>query len=70
MTWNNLAETRQAFPHADEVTTNLGNTVTVFSVGGGKFRLITAIHYRGGRVYVRELLTHAEYDKDAWKDRS
>ena len=68
--WRNLAETRATFPHADEVRTNRGNVVTVFNIGGNNFRLITAIHYRGGRIYIRELLTHADYDKGAWKDRS
>ena len=68
--WINLAETRCTFPHADEVRTRKGHIVTVFNLGGNNYRLITAIHYRGGRVYIRELLTHAEYDKAAWKDRS
>jgi mRNA interferase HigB len=68
--WKSLADTRRTYPHADEVRTNNGNVVTVFNLAGNSYRLIVAIHYRGGRVYVRELLSHAEYDKNDWKDRS
>ena len=69
-TSTSLADTRRNLPHADEVVTNKGNTVTVFNLGGNKFRLVVAIHYRGARVYIRELLTHVEYDRDKWKDHN
>lgn len=36
---------------------------TIFDVGGNKFRIITAIHYNRERVYVRKVLTHADYDR-------
>jgi len=36
---------------------------------GNDYRLITAIHYNTGMVYVMLFLTHAEYDKQAWKER-
>ena len=32
------------------------------------FRLITAIHYDTQRVFVMRFLTHAEYDRNRWKD--
>lgn len=63
-TWNNLAEVRRDFPHADAV----GNK-TVFNIRGNTYRLITAIHYNKHRVHIRELLTHAEYDRGDWKAR-
>ncbi len=53
---------RSVFPHADKV-----GKFTVFNVGGNKVRLIAAIHYNRGKVYIRHVLTHAEYDKGAWK---
>ena len=31
-------------------------------------RAIVAIHYNEKRIFVLRFLTHAEYDKDAWKD--
>ncbi|NJK58885.1 MAG: type II toxin-antitoxin system HigB family toxin [Pleurocapsa sp. SU_5_0] len=29
--------------------------------------LIAAIHFNRHKVYIRHILTHAEYDKDNWK---
>jgi mRNA interferase HigB len=60
--WRNLVETRRDFPHADPV-----GVFTVFNIGGNNFRLIAAIKYRWQVVYVRHILTHAEYAKDKWK---
>ncbi len=40
---------------------------TVFNIGGNKCRLIAAIHYNRQKIYVRAVLTHAEYDTGAWK---
>lgn len=39
----------------------------IFDVGGNKYRLIAAVHYNTGRVYIRHVLTHAEYDRGKWK---
>jgi mRNA-degrading endonuclease HigB of HigAB toxin-antitoxin module len=33
-----------------------------FDIGGNKYRLVAAVHYRGKRVYVRFIGTHKEYD--------
>jgi len=55
-------ELRRVFPSADLV----GKCV-VFNIGGNKIRLIAAIHYNRSRVYIRHLLTHAQYSKDKWK---
>jgi mRNA interferase HigB len=66
--WENLQDVRRVYPHADMVAVASGNTVTVFNIGGNKYRLITAIHYNRQRVYVLRLLTHAEYSKNLWKD--
>jgi mRNA interferase HigB len=35
----------------------------VFNIGGNKYRLVVAVHYRGKRVFIRFIGTHAEYDK-------
>jgi mRNA interferase HigB len=34
----------------------------IFDIGGNKYRLVAAVHYRGKRVYVRFIGTHKEYD--------
>lgn len=58
-----LVELRLAFPHADPV-----GDLIVFNIGGNKARLITAIHFNTQRVFIRSVLTHAEYDKEKWKE--
>ena len=55
---------RTMFPHADQV-----DGLTVFNIGGNKVRLICAIHYNRRKVYIRAVLTHAEYDAGKWKER-
>jgi mRNA interferase HigB len=60
--FTSFAELRRAFPHADQV----GN-LTVFNIGGHKVRLIAAVHYHAQRVYIRDVLTHKEYDRGKWK---
>lgn len=42
--------------------------LTIFDIGGNKVRLIAAIHYNRRRIYIRAVLTHEEYDRDAWKE--
>jgi len=63
----NLNELRKFFPHADVVKHANGNTLTVFNIHGNETRLITAIHYNSKKIYIRNVLTHAEYDKQRWK---
>jgi mRNA interferase HigB len=41
----------------------LGDGRTVFNIAGNKYRLVVDIRYRVGRVYVRHIATHAEYDR-------
>jgi mRNA interferase HigB len=67
--WQNLADVRRSYPHADAVKVASGNTVTVFNVAGNKYRLIVSIKYNFRMVYIRDFLTHATYSKDAWKER-
>ncbi len=61
--WQNFVELRQAFPSADQV----GN-FTVFNIGGNNFRLIVLVDYNYQKVFIRHVLTHAEYDKEDWKN--
>lgn len=39
---------------------------TIFDVGGNKFRVIAVMHYHRGRIYIRHVFTHADYDR--WCD--
>lgn len=61
--WKNFAEVRDTFRHADPYC-----DCVVFDIKGNDFRVITIILYRVRQVYVRYVLTHAEYDKGNWKD--
>ncbi|MCL2297311.1 MAG: type II toxin-antitoxin system HigB family toxin [Proteobacteria bacterium] len=53
---------RATFASADNV-----DGFTVFNIGGNKYRLIASIHYNQHKVYIRNVLTHDEYDRGEWK---
>ena len=61
--WQRFTDVRAFYSSTDQV-----GKFTVFNIVGNKYRLITVIHFNTGRVYVRRILTHAEYDRGAWKD--
>lgn len=52
-------EFREDFPAASF----LGARRTVFNVGGNRYRLVVDMRYDLGRVYIRHVLTHEEYDR-------
>ena len=59
--WKNLLEVRQLFPTADPV-----GEFTVFNIKGNAYRLITEINYKTGKIYIRQVLSHADYNKGGW----
>jgi mRNA interferase HigB len=61
--FGSFAELKRVFGSVDKV-----GKFTVFDVGGNKYRLIAAIHYNRRKVYIRHVLTHAEYDLGKWKE--
>jgi mRNA interferase HigB len=61
--WRNLVEVQAVYSQAEAV----GN-FTVFNIKGNKYRLIASIAYEKQVIYVKYVLTHAEYDKDNWKN--
>lgn len=61
--FSNFAELRARFPSADQV-----DKLTVFNIGGNRVRLIAAIHYNRKKIYIRAVLTHADYDEAKWKE--
>jgi mRNA interferase HigB len=67
--WQSLQDVRRIYRDADAVTVASGKTVTVFNIGGNKFRLVVAIHYNRQRVYLLRLMTHAEYSKNRWQKK-
>ena len=60
--WKSLAEVRKTFSSADAV-----GKWTVYNIKGNQYRLVVEINYTFGRLYIRNVLTHAEYDRGGWK---
>jgi mRNA interferase HigB len=67
--WRKLIQTRSFATPADvkevfgSTVDFLRNDIVVFDIGGNKFRLAVNIRYRLGRVFVRDILTHDQYDR-------
>lgn len=61
--WQRFTDVRTRYRSADQV-----GKFTVFNIAGNQYRLITVIHFNTGRLYVRHVLTHAEYDRGTWKN--
>jgi mRNA interferase HigB len=64
--WYNFVEVRQSFPSADCV-----DDYVFFNIRHNRYRLVAIIHYSReaeegriaeGRVFIRAVLTHKEYD--------
>ncbi len=61
--WANLEDVHRIYRDAEAV----GN-FTVFNIKGNAYRLIVSIDYENQMVYYKYFLTHAEYNKDKWKN--
>lgn len=61
--WSNINEVKKVYPSADAV-----GSFTVFNIRGTNYRLIVDIIYSTQRIYIKYVLTHAEYDKGNWKN--
>lgn len=57
--WKSPADVKKRFPSADFLVNNR----VVFNIKGNHYRIVAVIHYDRGRVYIRFVDTHAEYDK-------
>ena len=62
-TWQNLEEVKQSFSSAEAV-----ENFTVFNIKGNRYRLILFINYQKQIAFFKYFLTHADYDKDKWKN--
>ena len=60
--WQNLEGIRETFPATDMV-----GPLAIFNIKGNSYRLIVRIVFQYQRIYIKEFLTHAEYDKGRWK---
>jgi len=41
----------------------VGNNRVVFNIGGNQYRLVVAVNYTSGIIYIRFIGTHQDYDK-------
>lgn len=57
--WDNLIDIKQTFRTADYV----GNNRFVFNIKGNNFRLVAIVIFASQKVYIRFIVSHAEYDK-------
>ena len=57
--WKSPADVKLAHRNASFV----GNNRVVFNIKGNDYRLIVAVHYNRGLMFVRFVGTHAEYDR-------
>lgn len=62
--FKNFSELRLTFGSVDFV-----GGLTIFNVGGNNVRVIASIHYNRKKVYIRQVLTHVEYDSGDWKKK-
>jgi mRNA interferase HigB len=62
--FSDFNDLRKTFASADYV-----DSLTVFNIKGNKYRLVASIHYNWHKVFIRAVITHAEYDRGKWKRR-
>jgi mRNA interferase HigB len=60
--WTSFPDVKQTWNSADWVDGKV-----VFDIKGNDFRLIAIISFEQGKLYIRQILTHEEYNKDRWK---
>ena len=59
--YGNFNAVRETFNSADKV-----GKYVIFDVGAG-YRIVTSIHFNRGKLYIRHVFTHAEYER--WSKR-
>lgn len=60
--WSSYESVKQTFNSADWY-----EGLVIFDIKGNDFRLIAVCVFEQGSVYIKEILTHDDYDKGHWK---
>jgi mRNA interferase HigB len=58
--WSGPADVKQQFGASVDF---VGDNRLIFDIGGNKFRLVVHVAYRFGRVLIKFVGTHRQYDK-------
>src|ERR1035437_9176197 len=56
--WSNISELHQVFNSCDSI----GNDRYIFNIAGNNYRLLAIIHFSRRTLYIRRIMTHAEYE--------
>lgn len=65
-TWSSFADLKRTLGSADLYTQG-GRHYVIFNIGGNKYRLVTAINFKGQIVVIEIVMAHTEYSKNRWK---
>ena len=60
--WKSFADVKTTFGSADRV-----GEYTIFDIGGNNFRLVAIVAFINEVVYIRQILTHEQYDENKWR---
>ena len=60
--WKTFADVRNSWKNSDVV-----GRFVVFDISNNKCRLIATIKYKWKMIYIRHILSHAEYDEKEWQ---
>lgn len=60
--WTCFNDVKLQYPSAD-----IFDKLIIFNISGNKYRLIAYIDYQKQKIFIRNVLTHAEYDQNKWK---
>ena len=61
--WDNFAEVRASWRNSDVV-----GPFVIFDISHNKCRLIATIKYKWKMVYIRHILSHADYNQKDWQE--
>ena len=56
--WLDIVDVKAVYPQADAV-----GKCTVFNIAGNDFRLVVQIDYAAQVIYIKKVMTHAEYSR-------
>ena len=60
--WKTFADVRNSWKNSD-----VAGRFVVFDISHNRCRLIATIKYKWKMVYIRRILSHAEYDEKGWQ---